>query len=126
MTATALFSMFALLCSGCYWTFGTAPPAGARLDVPGAPPGMVARRPDCTRSRALPIIDTIIAVEGAFGTGLGLIGMTVRDDGSLPAGEARALGTMVLIVGAPMLILGGLSAYGGYRQTARCRAWGGT
>ncbi len=99
--------------AGCYYTFGTAPPRAAS-------PGM---RPDCTRSRALPIADTVIAVDGALGLGLGVVALaTSRDDGSLPAGEAKATATMLAITGGALLVAHGLSARAGFRDRARCRA----
>lgn len=98
--------------TGCYYTFGTAPPRAAS-------PGV---RPDCTRSRALPIADTVIAVDGALGLGLGVVALaTSRDDGSLPAGEAKATATMLAIAGGALLLVHGLSARAGFRDRARCR-----
>jgi hypothetical protein len=99
--------------AGCYYTFGTAPPRAA---APGV-------RPDCTRSRALPIVDTVIAVDGALGLGLGVVALaTSNDDGSLPAGEAKATATMLAITGGALLLIHGLSARAGFRDRAQCRA----
>lgn len=103
--------------TGCYYTFGTRPPAAS-----AGPPGV---RPDCSRSRVLPIIDTINAIEGASGVGLGAMGLLfIKDDGSLSAGEAKAWSGMFLVTGLLMLVPSALSARRGFRDTARCRALG--
>ncbi|MCX5748235.1 MAG: hypothetical protein NT062_37765 [Proteobacteria bacterium] len=104
-----------LASSGCYYALGTSPASNpTRGDD------------DCTTSRALPIVDAVFAVEGAFGLGLGALGLAVslskKDDGSLPAGEARAGASLFLITGAVMLAVNGLSARAGFRDTAICRA----
>lgn len=101
---------------GCYWTFGTSPPPSASR-APGAPP------PSCTRSRALPITDTVVALEGALGVGLGGYGLlAVEDDGSLSAGEAKSWSVLLLVTGAILMIPWGLSARRGFRDVRRCRA----
>ena len=101
---------------GCYVTFGTRPPA-VTSRAPGAP------APSCTRSRALPITDTVVAVEGALGVGLGAWGLlAIEDDGSLSAGEGKSLSALLLVTGALLLVPWGLSARRGFRDVRRCRA----
>jgi hypothetical protein len=114
----ALVTVAALLAatSGCYVAFGTRPPATVS-QAPGAPP------PPCTRSRALPITDTIVAIEGALGVGLGGYGLlAIEADGSLSAGEAKSLSVLLLVTGAVLLVPWGLSARRGFRDVRRCRA----
>jgi len=108
--------LVSLASSGCYYTFGTAPPSGPRRAGESAP--------DCTRSRALPIADTVMAVEGAGSFGFGLWALlAIKDDGSLPAGEALSGASLFLVTGAVLLIANGLSARAGYRDSARCREY---
>lgn len=97
--------------SGCYYTFGTAPPARPTAAA------------TCTRSRALPIADTVIAAYGLAGLAFGAWALaSIRDDGSLAAGEGQATATMLAVTGAGLLVGNGLSARAGFRDTARCRA----
>jgi hypothetical protein len=104
------FALILSLVSGCYYTFGTMPTRQPVADRA------------CTTSRALPITDAGIAAYGAAAIGLGVIGFAHHDDGSLGAGEAKAYATMALVSGATMLVVNGLSAYAGFRDTAACRA----
>lgn len=101
---------------GCYYAFGTSAPRGASA-APGAP------RPSCTRSRALPIADTVVAIEGVLGVGFGGYGLlAIEDDGSLSAGEGKSLSALLLVTGVILLVPWGLSARRGYREVRRCRA----
>jgi hypothetical protein len=102
--------------TGCYYTFGTAPPR-ASSTAPGVTGG------GCTRSRALPITDTVIAADGALAAGFGgLALLTIKDDGSLSAGEAKTTAGLLLVTGLIMAVPWGLSARRGFRETRRCRA----
>ncbi len=115
---TARIALLAALApgAGCYYTFGT-PPAASISRAPGAPP------PRCTRSRALPITDTVVAIEGALGVGLGGLGLLlIQDDGSLSAGEGQGMSAALLITGAILLVPWGLSARRGFRDVRACRA----
>ena len=111
---------------GCYYAFGTAPPVRHTAAVDSVPAGPSTHAPvtsvNCTRSRALPITDAVLAVEGAIATGFGALILSTSDDGSLSAGEAKAFGAMFLLSGLPMLIGNGLSARRGFSDPARCRA----
>ena len=98
--------------TGCYYTFGTAPPSDARRGRGG-----------CTSSRALPIADTVLAVEGLLALGFGVWALAaIEDDGSLSAGEGQAGGGLFAVTGAVMLVGNGLSARAGFRDSAACRA----
>lgn len=118
LTALAALLATTTASTGCYYTFGTRPPA-TTSQAPGAPPSTAT----CTRSRALPITDTVVALEGALGVGLGGLGLlTIKDDGSLPAGEGQSMAGLLLVTGAILLVPWGLSARRGFRDVRRCRA----
>lgn len=110
--AIAALVATAVPATGCYYTFGTAPPSDARRGRAG-----------CTSSRALPIADTVLAVEGLLALGFGVWALAaIEDDGSLSAGEGQAGGGLFAVTGAVMLVGNGLSARAGFRDSAACRA----
>lgn len=112
LAAAAVTVTVVLSAASCSWIFVDSPPSH---QPPAGTPVY------CTTSRAMPVLDVIIAVPNALVALIGVAIVADGDDGTENDEIADAIGTGFIISGGIPAALYGASAYSGFKKTRKCR-----